>query len=209
MPRPPAYPREESRDQHRNPKNIRSYLRRLLAPERDAWQQPDRVVKALGLKKGSTVAEIGAGPGYFTLRLARVVGKSGSVLAVEVEPKLIVVLRDRLREQRVSQVVPVLGFPDDPLLPLASCDAIVAVNVFHHVADLPGYLKRLARSLKPGGFIADIDFQKVERPVGPPVDHVLARDETVALARRAGLRLSGEHDFLPYQYFLLLAPRRS
>ncbi len=195
------------RNHHGNPKDLQAYLRRLLDPDRDRWQLPERVIRALKIKKGQTVAEIGAGPGYFTLRLARAVGKSGSVLAVEVEPQLIAVLRDRLEEKRVASVTPILGLAQDPFLPPASCDLIFAVNTFHHFHRLPPYLRRLKKSLKPGGRIVDIDFHERELPIGPPVDHKLAREDFLAAARRAGLRLAAEPDFLPYQYFLVIAAR--
>jgi ubiquinone/menaquinone biosynthesis C-methylase UbiE len=181
---------------------MKTYLRRLLSPERDAWQMPDRLVRALEIEKGQTVAEIGAGPGYFTLRLSRAVGKAGTVLAVEVEPKLIEILRDRLEKQHVANVMPVLGLPNDPFLPPRSCDLILAVNVFHHFHGLPAYLRRLKRSLGPGGRIVTVDFHKRESPVGPPVAHRLAREDFLEAARGAGLRSTGELTFLPHQYVL-------
>jgi ubiquinone/menaquinone biosynthesis C-methylase UbiE len=165
---------------------------------------PDRVVRALKLKKGQTIAEIGSGPGYFTLRLARAVGKNGSVLAVEVEPKLITILRHRLEKERVASVTPVLSLAQDPFLPPCACDFILAVNVFHHFRELPAYLRRLKRSLRRGGRIANIDFHKRELPIGPPADHKLSREDFLKAARRAGLRLVAEPTFLPHQYFLVL-----
>jgi SAM-dependent methyltransferase len=200
-----AHTHDLKRGAHGNPKDLKAYLARLLSPERDGWQLPDRVVRALKLKKGQTVAEIGAGPGYFTLRLARAVGKNGTVLAIEVDPRLITVLRDRLAEARVTNVVPVLALPEEPFLPPRSCDLILAVNAFHHVVGLPAYLRRLTRALAPGGRLVDIDFHKRELPIGPPVDHKLAREDFLAAARRAGLRPVEEPAFLPHQYFLALA----
>ncbi len=196
---------DAARDRHGNPKDMQAYLRRLLSPDRDEWQMPDPVVRALELEKGQTVAEIGAGPGYFTLRLARAVGKNGSVLAVEVEPGLITILRDRLEKERVASVTPILGLADDPFLPPSACDLILAVNVFHHVQGLPAYLRRLKRSLKRGGRIVNIDFHKRELPVGPPVEHKLAREYFLKAASRSGFRLVAEPTFLPHQYFLVLA----
>jgi ubiquinone/menaquinone biosynthesis C-methylase UbiE len=198
---------EMVRNRHGNPKDTRAYLRRLLSPERDAWQMPDRVVRALHLKKGQTVAEIGAGPGYFTLRLGRAVGKRGAVFAIEVEPKLIAILRDRLEEHHVTNVTPVLSLAQDPFLPPRSCDVILAVNVFHHFHELPAYLRRLRRSLNPGGRIVDVDFHKRELPIGPPPKHKLAREDFLKATRRAGLRLVDEFTFLPYQYFLSVAAK--
>ncbi|MEK7705652.1 MAG: methyltransferase domain-containing protein [Myxococcota bacterium] len=168
---------------------------------------PERVVRALHLAKGQTVAEIGAGPGYFTLRLGRAVGKSGGVYAVEVEPELITLLRERLEEHHVTNVTPVLGLAYDPFLPSQSCDVIVAVNVFHHVHELPAYLRRLRQSLRPGGRVVDVDFHEHELPIGPPAEHKLSREDFLKAARRAGLRLANEVTFLPHQYFLELAAK--
>jgi ubiquinone/menaquinone biosynthesis C-methylase UbiE len=199
-----------ARDRHGNPKDLKLYLSRLISPERDAWQLPDRVVRALALKRGQTVGEIGAGPGYFTLRLARAVGPTGAVLAVEVEPKLITILRDRLEQERVANVTPVFALGSDPFLPPRACDVILAVNVMHHVHGLPAYLRRLTRALAAGGRIAAVDFHRRELPIGPPLDHKLAREALLSAARRAGLRLTAEPTFLPHQYFLVLevAPAR-
>ena len=195
----------EARDVYRNPKDLKAYLKRLLSPDRDAWQLPDRVVRALSLRKGACVAEIGSGPGYFTSRLARAVGKGGAVYAVDVEPQLLCVLRDRLQKGRIVNVTPVLAYGTDPLLPPCSCDLILVVNAFHHFHDLPAYLRRLKAALRRCGRIVNIDFQDRETPVGPPVDHRLAREDFLASARRAGLRLVDEPTFLPHQYFLILS----
>ena len=196
------------RDPHGNPKDLQAYLKKLLSPEREAWQQPDRVVRALRIRKGQTVAEIGAGPGYFTLRLAPAVGRDGLVLAIEVDERLLSLLRDRLAERRVGNVVSVLALPGDQLLPPRSCDLVLAVNAFHHLRALPAYLARLKRALKPGGRIVSVDFHKRELPVGPPPDHKLAREDFLAAAKEAGLRLAEELQFLPYQYFLAVRPAR-
>ncbi len=194
------------RDQHGNPRQLKAYLERLLSPDRDEWQKPDEVIEALKIE-GRTVAEVGAGPGYFTLRLAEAVGRKGTVLAVEVEPKLLGILRDRLDENEVSNVTPVLALAEDPLLPRASCDVILAVNSFHHFHELPAYLRKLKGALKRRGRIVNVDFHDRETPVGPPVDHRLSRSDFLAAARKAGLHLVREHEFLPYQYFLELAVR--
>jgi ubiquinone/menaquinone biosynthesis C-methylase UbiE len=192
-------------DAHGNPKDRKRYLSRLLSKERDAWQRPDRVVRALGLRRGQTVAEIGAGPGYFTLRLSKAVGKAGTVLAVDVDPGLLGVLRDRLAKSRISNVTPVLALAGDPLLPPRSCDLVLAVNAFHHLRSPGAYLARLKRALKPGGRIVNIDFHQRELPVGPPVEHTLSREAFLTAARRVRLRRVDEPTFLPYQYFLQLA----
>jgi len=152
-------------------------------------------------------AEIGAGVGYFTFRLARAVGPRGRVYAVDPEPRMLARLVGRLPRARARNVTPVLGRDEDPLLPAGACDLILVVNTYHHFPDGPAFLRRLVRALRPGGRIANVDFHRRETPVGPPVEHRVAREAFVRDARRAGLRLAAERDFLPYQYFLILAPR--
>lgn len=196
------------RGAHGNPEDLVAYLARMDAPERAVWQQPARVVRALGLRRGQTVCEVGAGSGYLTLRLARAVGPTGRVFAVEAEPRILEVLVGRVREHRARNVTPVLGLDDDPLVPLGACDLILVVDTYHHFPDGPAYLRRLARSLRPGGRIVNIDFHRRETPVGPPLEHRVAREEFLRDAARAGLRRVREFDFLPYQYFVVLAPAR-
>jgi ubiquinone/menaquinone biosynthesis C-methylase UbiE len=194
------------KDRHGNPADLEGYIARMEEPSRAEWQKPDEVVRALGLRAGQVACDVGAGPGYFSLRLARAVGDKGHVYAVDVEPRILTVLRERLRDSGARNVTPVLSLPDDALLPAASCDLILIVDTYHHFPDGPAYLGRLARALKPGGRIANVDFHKRELPVGPPPEHKVAREAFLADAAAAGLRLVQEHGFLPYQYFLVLAP---
>ena len=186
-----------------NPKALKAYLARQLDPARATWQKPRAVLRAMGLRRGHTVAEIGSGPGFWTLRLARVVGPSGHVYAVDPEPAILEVLRRRLEKTRVKNVTPVLGGAGDPLLPAGRCDLALIVNTYHHFADGPASLRRVAAALRAGGRLVNIDFHKRETPMGPPVDHRVAREEFLRDARRAGLTLVAEHRFLPYQYFLV------
>lgn len=192
---------------HGNPDDLESYIARMEAPDRAEWQKPDAVVAQLGLAPGATVCEIGAGPGYFSLRLARAVGAQGLVYAVDVEPRILAVLRDRIDEAGARNVLPVLALPRDPLLPQRTCDAILIVNTLHHFEAPVPYLRRLQRSLKAGGRLINIDFHKRETPVGPPLESRIARDDFLALGARAGLKVVAEHELLPHQYFIELAPQ--
>ena len=191
-----------------NPKALKAYLARQLDPARATWQKPRAALRAMGLRRGHTVAEIGSGPGFWTLRLARLVGPSGHVYAVDPEPAILEVLRRRLEKTRVKNVTPVLGGAGDPLLPAGRCDLALIVNTYHHFADGPASLRRVAAALRAGGRLVNIDFHKRETPMGPPVDHRVAREEFLRDARRAGLTPVAEHRFLPYQYFLVFRRRR-
>jgi ubiquinone/menaquinone biosynthesis C-methylase UbiE len=191
------------RDRLGNPQDLAAYLARLEGEDRLAWQKPDEVIRLLGVKRGDRVCDVGVGPGYFALRLARAVGSQGEVYAFDAEPRMLEVLRQRIAEQRLFHVHPILAEEGVPPRP---CDLVLVVNTFHHFRDGPGYLRRLAEHLKPGGRLANVDFHKRELPVGPPPEQKVAREDFLAAARQAGLRLSAEHDVLPYQYFLVLEP---
>jgi ubiquinone/menaquinone biosynthesis C-methylase UbiE len=191
---------------HGNPADLRRLMRRQLATTRARWQRPDRVLRALGVRRGTVVADIGSGPGYFTTRLARAVGPRGRVYAVDPEPEVLQVLVKRLNG--AQNVTPVLSRDDDPLLPPASCDLALFVNAYHHVADGPAFVRRLARCLKPGGRLAAIDWAYRETPVGPPMHRRIPPDRLLRIGRRAGLRPVARHEFLPYQYFLVFARPR-
>jgi len=197
---------DEPRDHHGNPADLNEYIARLDDPARNEWQRPDVVLAALGITQTSLVCDVGAGTGYFALRLAKL---AAQVYAVDVEPQLLVLLRDRVASAGLQNVTPVLGLPHDPLVPAAVCDLILVVNVFHHVPDKAAYLRRLQATLRPGGRVAIIDFHKRELPVGPPVDHKFAREDCLEQIRAAGLQLVTEHDLLPYQYFLVMSPKES
>src|SRR5256885_902941 len=189
---------------HRNHEDLDSYIARMEDPDRAAWQKPDEVLRALQLAPGQVACDIGAGPGYFALRMARI---AAQVFAVDVEPRMLQGLVKRIVKSGLRNVTPVFAVDDDPLIPIGVCDLIFVANTYHHFPDGPAYLRRLAHSLKPGGRIANIDFHKRELPVGPPVEHKVARDGFLADGSAAGLDLVAEHDFLPYQYFLVLRPR--
>ncbi len=193
---------------HGNPEDLDAYIARMEEPARAGWQKPDEVLRVLGLKPGDVACDIGTGPGYFALRIARAVGETGGVFAVDVEPRILDALRQRLQLSGLRNVTPVLALPGDALLPPRACDLILIVDTYHHFPDGPAYLRRLARSLKPGGRIVNIDFHKRELPVGPPPEHKLTREAFLEQATAAGLALVEEQTFLPYQYFLVLRPQR-
>jgi ubiquinone/menaquinone biosynthesis C-methylase UbiE len=193
------------RGRHGNPDDVASYIAKMEDPARADWQRPEQVIEALALRPGQVVCDIGAGPGYFALPIARVVGGQGRVYAVDVDPRILDRLRQHLRDTDLRNVTPVLAVDDDPLLPPATCDLVLVVDTYHHFPGGPAYLRRLAGSLRPGGRLVNIDFHKRELPVGPGPEHKLTREEFLAQAEAAGFAVVGEHTFLPYQYFVVLA----
>jgi len=172
-------------------------------PERDAWQKPDEVIAFLRIGSGGRIADLGAGTGYFTVRLARAVGESGKVYAIEIEPKLVQHLNERSAKAGLTQVVPVLAAPDDPKLEEQSVDQVLIVDTYHHIDDRVAYLRRLANALRLGGTVAVVDFKPGELPVGPPPGHKLAAEKVIEEFQEAGYLLDRRSDALPYQYVLV------
>jgi ubiquinone/menaquinone biosynthesis C-methylase UbiE len=176
-------------------------------PARATWQKPEQLVAALGLRPGQCVADLGAGTGYFSRLLSTAVGATGTVLAVDPEPNLIAYLRERSEREKTANVVPILASHDNPRLPPGSVDLVLIVDTFHHIDDRIAYLRNLRRALRPSGRVAVVDWQKRALPVGPEMDHKLAREQVVDEMDAAGYRLAEEPTFLPYQYFLIFSPR--
>jgi SAM-dependent methyltransferase len=189
------------------PKELAGALRRQLNPRRARWQKPGVLVRALGLRRGQVVAEIGSGPGYFTPRLARAVGPSGHVYAVDPETAVLNVLRRRLTRMGVRNVTPVLGRDDDPLLPRGRCEVAVLINVYHHMRRRIGFLRRLVAALPRNARLVNIDWDE-KTEFGPPPKRRVPRARFLRDARRAGLRLVADRRVLPHQYFLVLRRAR-
>ena len=185
----------------------KAYISMLENPEREAEQKPDEVIKALGIQPGETIADIGAGSGYFAFRFSRHVGESGRVYAVDVSSDMILFMNRRIRDLKLKNVVTVLSAPDDPLLMDNSVDRFFICNTWHHIENRSQYLALMKKMLRPGGQIIDIDYHKKELPVGPPLEMKIAREDVVRLMESYGFKLAQEHHFLPYQYFLVFTPR--
>ena len=168
----------------------------LEDPQRDSWQKPHEVIRALDPKSTETVADIGAGSGYFTRRFAVHAGK---VYAVDIDSKLL----EAAVKGAPKNVEAVLAAPDDPRLAPASVDTIFFCDVLHHIANRAAYYPKLAKALRPGGRIVIVDFYKKPLPVGPPESMKISEDEMIAELRAAGFRKTKSFDFLPYQYFLV------
>ena len=183
--------------------NVAYWAKIFDDPKRDAWQKPAELVAALQLPVGSTVADLGAGTGYFERYLSQAVGPNGAVLAVEVEPRLIVYLRDRAEREQLANVTPVFASFDNPRLPPASTDLILIADTYHHLDHRHRYLPLLTRALRPGGRIAIVDWKPGDLPEGPEPSHKLAPDKVIAEMRAAGLALVAQPDILPYHYVLI------
>lgn len=165
--------------------------------DRDEWQHPDEVVAALGLAAGDRVADLGAGGGYFTFRLAEAVGESGRVYAVDIDPDMLEYIEETATERGLPQVSTVLGEAADPGLPDGSVDLIFISNTFHHLPERVDYLRNARRSLAPGGRIAVVEVSENSFPAG----HFTPPETIREQMQQAGYRLAARYDFLPRQSF--------
>ncbi len=169
-------------------------------PARDEWQKPARVVELMAITPGMTVADVGAGTGYFAPHLSRAVGPSGKVIAEDIEPKMVEWLEARAKRERLDNVRPLLGTADDPKLPAGEVDRILVVDTWHHIDDRAAFSKKLAAALKPGGAVFVVDFT-LDSPHGPPREARLSPDTVAADLRAAGLTAEVLADAgLPHQY---------
>jgi len=173
-------------------------------PKRDAWQKPHQVIQALALEPDASVADIGAGTGYFAARLANMLPQ-GTVYAVDIEPAMVKYLGERAQREKLANLEPVAGAAGDPRLP-AKVDLILLVDVYHHIEERERYFRALAGTLKPGGRVAVIDF-RLDSPSGPPKAARVPPERVKAELAKAGYDLAAEHGFLPRQYFLVFRPR--
>ncbi|MCX6597821.1 MAG: class I SAM-dependent methyltransferase [Acidobacteria bacterium] len=171
------------------------YAHTLEDPSRDAWQRPHEVIMALKLRPTEVVADLGAGTGYFSRRLARHAGK---VLAIDVDAKLLAIAA----KGAPRNLQTLLAGTDTPRLEAASVDTVFICDVAHHIGNRALYWPRVVSALKPGGRVVMIDFEKRATSAGPPVEYRISRDEMVAEMAAAGLKLKREHKLLEQQYFL-------
>jgi SAM-dependent methyltransferase len=184
---------------------VKRYIAMLERKERDSFQKPDEVLRALALRPGERVADVGAGSGYFTLRAARAVGPTGEVLAIDINPDILEFLDGRLKEAGLTNVKTVRVGKDDPKLPAGGVGTILMVDTLHYVSGRDAYAKKLRAGLAPGGRVVVIDYTPKpwsERPWGPPPEQKMAREEVDEAMAAAGLVPSKVHDFLPEQFFV-------
>jgi SAM-dependent methyltransferase len=176
------------------------------SPGRGKRLQIDRVMDILGITAGKTVADVGAGSGWFTMRAARRVGDGGVVYAVDINPESIRYIDDRAQKEKFRNVKTILGKGDDPLLPAGAVDAVLLLKTYHEVAEPVALLQKLRVALRPGARVGIIDRN------GNGEDHGVGRDVVLHEAAQAGYRLLEQYDFVKgdkMDYFLVLVPESS
>jgi ubiquinone/menaquinone biosynthesis C-methylase UbiE len=170
------------------------------SPGRDERLQINRVMDILGIAPGKTVADIGAGSGWFTVRAAKRVGETGVVYAVDINPEAIRYIGDRAQKERLANVKPILSKVDDPFLPAAAVDVVLLLKTYHEVAQPVVLLRKLRASLRPGAKVGIIDRN------GNGENHGVARDVVTREAAQAGYKLLEQYDFVKgdkMDYFLV------
>jgi len=193
------------------PWDIDEYIKKLERPERDEYQQPAKVIEALNLSPGMVVADIGAGSGYFTRRIAQAVGDTGQVIAIDVEQKMLDYNRQELENLGiVNRTKFVLAKAESPSLPEHTVDLVFLCDVYHHLEHHIAYLAKTKPALTQNGRIVIVDFYHDERSgkLGFSKHHLIPREQVIKNMEQAGFTLSKEYTFLPRQYFLEFVPTK-
>lgn len=175
----------------------------LEGPDRDAWQKPDLVMDTLGIGERSVVADVGAGGGWFTVRLARRVGPNGVVYAQDVQSPMLDSIRRRIDREGFQNVRYIRGERLDPKLPAEALDAVLMVDTYHEFENPVALLRGVGLAIKPTGRVGIVDFRSDGGGPGPPFSERVKEERVIEQAAEAGLRLLGRETFLEFQYFLI------
>jgi arsenite methyltransferase len=176
----------------------------LEQPDRVLWQKPDQIMDAVRVADGSTVADIGAGAGWFTIRLAQRVGPKGIVYAQDVQRVMLDGIKRRVQREGLENVKTVQAHGNDPNLPAKTLDAILMVDAYQEVENRVDYLRNLANALKPKGRIGIVNWKPGRGGPGPDPNERVAQSVVEGDAAAAGLKVIA-HEDLPYQYLLVLS----
>ena len=178
----------------------------LDRPEREQEEDPARAVRLLGLARGDVVADLGAGSGYMTVRLAREVGPGGRVYAVDVQPEMIALVERRVSGEHLANVVPVLGAADDPRLPGRAVDLVLMADVYHELAYPVRVLDRLRAALSSRGRIVLLEYRKEDPSIPIREEHKMSVADARAELAASGFRLTRVNEDLPRQHLLEFVP---
>src|SRR5579864_4334176 len=176
----------------------------LTRPEREAEEQPEKALDALNLKPGMVVADIGAGVGYMSLRMARRVGPSGKVYANDLQPEMLAKLRENAAKAKISNVVTVLGDVADPKLPPNTMDLVLLVDVYHEFSQPQQMLRKIRETLKPDGRLVLLEYRAEDPNVPINPEHKMTVAQVKAEIEAEGFLLQPVIETLPRQHILIL-----
>ncbi len=191
---------------HRRFDDAEKWAKEFDDPDRDAWQKPEAILDALDLKPASSAADIGAGTGYFSVKIAKRIVQ-GKVFAADAEPDMVRYLGERAQREHLANVIPVQASADAANLP-EPVDMILVADTYHHIGNRTQYFARLKASLRPEGRLAIVDF-KADSPNGPPPQHRIPPEKVTEELDAAGYSLVKAYRILPRQYFLVFRKRGS
>ena len=175
----------------------------LTRPEREAEEQPDRALDLIGIATDSTIADVGAGNGYITWRLAQRAGPKGKVYAVDIQREMLDMLRKNMRDRKIVNVEPILGAFDDPKLPAGAIDLIILVDVYHEFSEPQKMVRKMRESLKPDGRLVLLEYRGEDPAVPIRPEHKMTVQQVKAELEPEGLRLDKLMDDLPRQHILI------
>jgi len=175
----------------------------LVRPDREATEQPEKVLDALDIREGSTVADVGAGVGYFTWRLAKRVGPRGKVIAVEVQQRMLDLMAEDLQRRGITNVEMVLGGVRDPRLPEGSVDLALLVDVYHEFSEPEAMMTGVRRSLKPDGRLVLVEYRGEDPSIPILPLHKMSLEDVRSELEPLGFQFGQALEFLPTQHILI------
>jgi ubiquinone/menaquinone biosynthesis C-methylase UbiE len=198
---PAATPPQSAANKFMHDSDFHELVARFEDPARAQWQKPGEVIASLGPLDGKTVADIGAGTGYFAFPVAK---KAAKVIAIDIDQRFLDYIEQRKQAEKTGGNIETrLTAPDAPGLKPGQADVVLIVDTFHHIENRIEYLKKLKGMLGKAGLLVIIDFKKQKPPPGPPIELRLAPEQVESELKSAGFALvSTDPDLLPYQYII-------
>jgi precorrin-6B methylase 2 len=180
----------------------------LERPEREKEEKPSKLIKALKIEPGTVIADIGAGSGYFSFRLAPIVGDKGKILAVDIQPEMLDLIRKRMKALKVSNVEPILGTETDPKLPAESVDLILMVDVYHEFSHPYEMTQAMLKGLKPGGRMVFVEYRLEDEWVPIKRVHKMSQKQVLREMAQFPLRHLETIGILPWQHIMVFEKKK-
>ncbi|HTS51077.1 MAG TPA: class I SAM-dependent methyltransferase [Bryobacteraceae bacterium] len=180
----------------------------LDRPEREEEEHPDQALQAIGIRRGMVVADVGAGSGVMTFKMAKLVGPSGKVYAVDIQPQMLEILQTRAQRDKVTNVQTVLDTVSDPKLPAGAIDLILLVDVYHEFSQPQAMLDHMREALKPNGRLVLLEYRKEDPTVPILPDHKMSVSEVKAEVEPEGFQFDQVIEVLPRQHIIIFRPRK-